>query len=72
VVTEKGDEVVLSAPYRAVLAWFLLPLQALAFSVGFVTRRRALADAHLRPRLAHDHPARGLHDRIAGTFLVPR
>jgi len=74
VVTEKGDEVSrILALYRAVLAWFLLPLQALAMSVGFSSLGAALMLARVFGLAwAHDHPARGLHDRIAGTFLVPR
>jgi len=72
VVTREGREVSrLRAAGRAALAWSWVPLQLVvgpyaAATVGIkLLTIASLLDAAF-------HPARGVHDRIAGTYLVPR
>jgi hypothetical protein len=72
VVTHDGQEASrLRSAVRAAIAWSWAPAQVLAVSYGgpmfaiLVIKLIGIA-------YAGDHPYRGLQDRIAGTFLVPR
>jgi uncharacterized RDD family membrane protein YckC len=72
VVTPDGVEASrLRAVYRAAVAWSWVPVQLAAVAYGgpllavFLLKVGGLF-------YAADHPVRGLQDRLAGTYLVPR
>jgi hypothetical protein len=72
VVTADGREASrLRAAARAAIAWSWVPVQILTMSLG----GSLLAVGILKVAglfYAADHPARGLQDRLTGTYLVPR
>jgi len=72
VVTPDGKEVSrLRAVWRALLAWSWVPAQLLW--AGHAVPVVLIAAAKLVGLFyAADHPERGIQDRLAGTYLVPR
>jgi hypothetical protein len=74
VVTPDGRQASrLRATGRAVLAWSWVPIQVLALAYGWIVISGALGLVKLIGLAwAVDHPERGPHDRLAGTYLVPR
>lgn len=61
------------AALRAGIVWSLVPLAAVAATVGSPMLGGLITIAQLVfAAYATDHPQQGLHDRWAGTFLVPR
>ena len=74
-VTPDGREASSSrAAVRAAVAWFWSPLQlALSAAAPVVWPLATLTLLKVFGlALTADHPERGPHDRVAGTFLVPR
>jgi hypothetical protein len=72
VVTGDGQEASrIRSAARAALAWSWVPVQVFAPSYGgpmfAILLLKMIGVAY-----AADHPDRGLHDRLAGTYLVPR
>jgi uncharacterized RDD family membrane protein YckC len=58
---------------RAAIVWGSVPVAAVASLIGFPLLAVALGICQFVFILyAIDHPAQGLHDRLAGTYLVPR
>ena len=74
VVTADGELVSRRrAVVRAAIVWGSVPGAALASLIGMPSLSLAIGICQLVVVLhALDHPDRGLHDRIAGTYLVPR
>jgi hypothetical protein len=74
VVTADGELVSRRrAVVRAAIVWGSMPVAALASLIGMPSLSLAIGICQLVVVLhALDHPDRGLHDRIAGTYLVPR
>jgi hypothetical protein len=74
VVTADGALVSRSrAVVRAAIVWGSVPAAALANWLGLPSLATAILICQVVFILhAMDHPDRGLHDRLAGTFLVPR
>jgi len=72
VVTADGQEASrIRSAARAALAWSWVPVQVAAASYGGPTFAILLLKV-VGVAYAADHPKRGLHDRLAGTYLVPR
>ncbi len=72
VVTGDGQEASrIRSAARAALAWSWVPVQVVAASYGgpmfAILLLKLVGVAY-----AADHPDRGLHDRLVGTYLVPR
>ena len=58
---------------RAAIVWGSVPVAAVASLLGFPSLALGLGICQFVFILyAIDHPAQGLHDRLAGTYLVPR
>ena len=72
VVTADGQEASrIRSAARAALAWSWVPVQVAAASYGGPSFAILLLKL-IGVAYAADHPDRGLHDRLAGTYLVPR
>jgi hypothetical protein len=72
VVTIDGQEASrLRSAARAALAWSWVPLQIAAGTYAGPMLAILLLKV-IGVAYAADHPERGLHDRLAGTYLVPR
>ncbi|HKW02281.1 MAG TPA: hypothetical protein VJN96_20835 [Vicinamibacterales bacterium] len=72
VVTPDGKEASrLRAVWRAAVAWSWVPLQLLFVAYGGPLLLIAAAKL-VGLFYAADHPERGIQDRLAGTYLVPR